>query len=158
MYVFSHNDSWSKTFEEEVARLRSVAKIKIGLHHIGSTSIKGLWAKNCVDILGVIDSFDEGNKLVQSFVDLGYSYKGEYGISGRHYFSKTSDPKIHLHVLPQSHCQISRHFHFQDVMRARPDLIQELNDLKREVSAKYPKDIYQRQKEPFYEKVGKIKL
>jgi GrpB-like predicted nucleotidyltransferase (UPF0157 family) len=47
-----HNDSWEMQYREEEKRIRSFLKFDgIYISHIGSTSIKSIWAKPIVDIL-----------------------------------------------------------------------------------------------------------
>ena len=123
--------------------LLGASDVKIKL---GSTSIQGLWAKDCIDILGVVDNSSLGSNCIEPFKRLGYFYKGEYGISGRHYFSRAGKPKIHLHVLPLPHEQVAVHLHFKKVMSESPQLVNEFNDLKRALSSTLPKEIYQLKK------------
>ena len=156
MYISPYDASWQSSFEVESQKLRQCSAIEIELIHIGSTSVPNLSAKNCIDILGVIDSFESGFDLVKPLRSLGYNYKGEYGINGRHYFSKTGSPKVHLHICPKGHEQIGLHLHFKEVMSQRPDLVAELNELKKSLADKFPKERYQLEKQPFYEKIGRI--
>ncbi len=158
MYIFPHDPNWKVDFEIASEKLTEVSELEIQLHHIGSTSIQGLSAKKCIDILGVISDFSLGARLIEPFESLGYVYKAEYGIAGRHYFSKVEQPKIHLHVLPQGHEQIGIHLHFKNVMSKRPELVKELNEFKKELSDQFPKEIYQIKKKVFYDNVAKIKL
>ena len=157
MYIFPPDSFWTNDFDRVSRKLVEVVDSEIKLHHIGSTSVQGLWAKNCIDILGVINDFSLGLTFIEPLKSLGYLYRGENGISARHYFSREGKPKIHLHVLPIGHEQISIHLHFKDIMSKRPDLVKELNELKWELSDQFPKEIYQIKKQVFYDKVRKIK-
>lgn len=151
MYIFPHEPSWKHHYKALAQQLLGVADIEF--HHIGSTSIPNLNAKNCIDILGVVEDFEVGRLLIKPFEALGYKYKGEYGIAGRHYFSKAGDTKVHLHVLPVGHEQINMHLHFKDVMTENSGLIEEFNDLKQSLSSQFSKDVYQQKKAVFYEKI-----
>ncbi|RBP49225.1 GrpB family protein [Arenicella xantha] len=158
MYIFPHDPLWKNEFEITSKKLLEVADIEIELHHIGSTSIQGLYAKNCIDILGVISDFSLGHTFIEPFKSLGLTYKGEYGIAGRHYFSGRENPKTHLHVLPLGHEQIDTHLHFKNIMSKKPELVKELNELKKALSSQFTKEIYQIKKKVFYDKVSKIEL
>lgn len=46
-----HRDEWADWFEEEKGLLSSFLPDNVIISHIGSTAIKGIWAKPIVDIL-----------------------------------------------------------------------------------------------------------
>ena len=46
-----HQSGWASWYREEEERLASVLPDTVKLHHIGSTSIGGIWAKPIIDIL-----------------------------------------------------------------------------------------------------------
>lgn len=46
-----HKDCWADWFLEEQAFLRSFLPEDVRIHHIGSTAIRGIWAKPIVDML-----------------------------------------------------------------------------------------------------------
>jgi GrpB-like predicted nucleotidyltransferase (UPF0157 family) len=54
MYLFPHNEKWKSEFENEKASITSIYEGEIEIFHIGSTAIKGLYAKDCIDLLGVV--------------------------------------------------------------------------------------------------------
>lgn len=151
MYIYSHKDEWKDEYASESSLILSSYGEGIHLHHIGSTAIEGLFAKDCIDILGVVESLSEVTLRKKSINDLGYRYKGEYGIPGREYFSK-SIRKVHLHIFQAGDPSIRKHLHFVDVMRGNNKLVEDLNKLKKHLHKIYPsdKDSYQREKEHFY--------
>ena len=97
MYLFPHKPEWQLEFEQEKASLTASYRGEIKLFHIGSTAIKGLYAKDCIDILGVVEEIAEIGRFKQDLIKLGFDGRGEYGIPGRAYFSKTHR-KVHLHI------------------------------------------------------------
>lgn len=108
--------------------------------------LMGCGRKIALMYLGVIDHLNKVEKIIKPLESLDFIYKGEYGISDRHYFSKRSYPKIHLHVCPKGHEQIQRHLHFVQVMNSNPKFIEELNTIKIELAKTYPQKIYQQKK------------
>ena len=46
-----HNDYWTEYYAEEAAELKRILPEEAIINHIGSTAIKGIWAKPIVDIL-----------------------------------------------------------------------------------------------------------
>ena len=151
MYLYPHNKKWKDEYDIESCLILSSYGGGIELHHIGSTAIEGLVAKDCIDILGVVESLPEIRRRKKSITDLGYRYKGEYGFSGREYFSKTIR-KVHLHIFQEGDPSIRKHLNFIDVMNGSDPLIEDLNKLKKHLHEKYPadKNSYQREKEYFY--------
>jgi len=158
MYIVPHNPEWKNSYKLESESILQLVDIDIQLYHIGSTSIDGLSAKDCIDILGVIDCFEQGNELIKPLQGLGYVYKGEHGISKRHYFSKVLNRKVHLHICPVGHEQITRHLHFVSVMRSDTNLVDEFNELKTRLAMTSSKESYQIQKKSYYEKILAIEL
>lgn len=151
LYIHPHKKEWKDEYINESSLILSSYGKDIKLHHIGSTAIEGLYAKDCIDILGVVDDLAEVVNRKNAIIDLGYDYKGEYGISGRQYFSK-SVRKVHLHIFEEGDTNIRKHLFFVEKMRGNTSLIKELNKLKIHLHEKYPsdKDAYQREKEYFY--------
>ncbi|QBY04373.1 GrpB family protein [Thalassotalea sp. HSM 43] len=171
MYLFPHNRLWQADFEREKQAILSAFCGAIEVFHIGSTAIKGLYAKDCIDVLAVVDDMSSVAPSKQQLIDLGYVYKGEYGIAGRQYFSKPQaasqsnqqgkqqgkqQRKTHLHIYQAGDEQIDKHLHFVKVMRGNSALIAELNQLKRSLAAKYPndKEAYQMHKKCFYDRLN----
>jgi len=159
MYIHPHNDKWQLEFENEKAAIVAAYEGEIDIFHIGSTAIKGLYAKDCIDMLGVVKDISKVSSLKQNFVELGYEYRGEYGISGREYFAK-KQRKVHLHIFNYGDVNVEKHLNFVNVMRGNAELINELNQIKQGLHAKYPNDrnSYQSEKEFFYNRINETFL
>ena len=159
-YIFQYNPKWADWYVEESDQIRKTILIEINLYHIGSTAVPNMHAKECIDILGEINDYDEGKNIIKPLESLGYEYRGEYEIEARHYFSKYKNRKVHLHVFPKGHCEIDKHLHFVDVMSKNPELVEEFVKIKKELFELYPQDRsgYQEEKKFFYEKVAKIEF
>ena len=157
MYIFPYKREWKSEFCAERDLILSACGNRIDLYHIGSTAIEGLYSKDCIDILGVVNNIFEVSSEVQNFNSIGYSHKGSYGIDGREYFSKT-ERKVHFHVFESGDLNVAKHLKFIEVMSASPDLVAELNRLKLELHDLYPnsKDLYQKEKENFYNEIHKM--
>ena len=155
MYLYPHKNEWKDDYASESSLIFSSYGEGIKLQHIGSTAVDGLFAKDCIDILGVVEDLSEVTRRKNSMIELGYQYKGEYGLSGREYFTKNVR-KVHLHIFQEGDHNIQKHRYFVDVMRNNNQLVEELNKLKLHLHQKYPsdKDSYQREKEHFYKQFG----
>ena len=139
MYIHPHRKEWKDDYINESSLILSSYGKDIKLHHIGSTAIEGLYAKDCIDILGVVDDLAEVVKHKNSIIELGYDFKGEYGIPGRQYFSK-SVRKVHLHIFQAGDTNIRKHLFFVERMRGNTEMINKLNTLKIDLQNKYPAD------------------
>ncbi|QBY04365.1 GrpB family protein [Thalassotalea sp. HSM 43] len=95
--ICAYKDEWQTDFETEKALITAQYQGDIELFHIGSTAVKGLYAKDCIDILGVVHQLADVANLAHGLTALGYRYKSAYGIEGREYFSK-QQRKVHLHI------------------------------------------------------------
>ncbi len=157
MYLFEHKEIWNSEFEHEKDLIIANYAGGIEILHIGSTAINGLYAKDCIDLLGVVEDISEVSSLSQHFVNLGYVYKGEYGIAGREYFAK-KHRKVHLHIFQTGNVNIEKHLNFVKVMQGNLVFIAELNQIKQDLHAKYPhdKDLYQQGKKLFYDRINAL--
>ncbi len=97
----SYNPKWSEIFAAEADHIRkALTHHVVDIHHIGSTSIPGLAAKENIDICFVIDDL----KNSMALTEVGYVFKGEMNIPLRNYFSKNSDvSRVNLHVVEPGH-------------------------------------------------------
>ncbi|MDN3652522.1 GrpB family protein [Thalassotalea ponticola] len=157
MYLYPYKAEWRSEFEKERSLILANYAGEIDIFHIGSTAIDGLYAKDCIDILGVVKDISLVPSLSRKFIDIGYVSKGAYGIKGREYFSKKVR-KVHFHIFQSGDAAIEKHLTFVKVMRDNLELIAELNQIKKELHSKYPndKDAYQQEKAFFYSRIGKV--
>jgi GrpB-like predicted nucleotidyltransferase (UPF0157 family) len=157
MYLHPPNDEWQSGFEHEKNALILGYEGQIDIFHIGSTAITGLYAKDCLDLLGVVENISEVSRLKHNITQLGYVHKGEYGISGREYFSKPQR-KVHLHIFQCGDVEIAKHLNFVKVMQGNIELIFQLNQLKKQLHAKYPRDkeSYQNEKTIYYNRINSM--
>ncbi|MCG7536587.1 GrpB family protein [Pseudoalteromonas sp. OOF1S-7] len=154
MYIFPHSELWKDDFENEAESIKLALGLDIELIHIGSTSVPGLLAKDCIDILGQVENLEPVRKARKKLEDIGFEARGSYGIEGREYFSKSSR-KCHLHIFEFGSTEAAKHLGFKDVMLKNPELVEALNRLKTELHSKYPnhKEKYQAMKKPFYDRI-----
>lgn len=157
MYIVAYNPKWPSQYEQIQSQLLAVYQGEIQFHHIGSTAVPGLYAKDCIDVLGVVDDITAVQANIGGFESLGFEYRGEYGITGRAYFARNFS-KVHVHIFQHGHGDIKKHLGFVRLMNSSPELIARLNALKIELVDRYPldKDSYQKQKAGFYDELHKL--
>jgi GrpB-like predicted nucleotidyltransferase (UPF0157 family) len=156
--VYPYNPHWPIQFEIEAKKIHDLLKDDcLAIHHIGSTSVPGLSAKEHLDILLVIKDLREVKCLEQ----IGYRLKGEYNVPLRSFCSKnTSESKVNLHVCEKDHGFIPLQITFRDYLRTHPEVKDAYNALKYEIlksdDAGYKENsvfsIYNRRKNAFIKK------
>jgi GrpB-like predicted nucleotidyltransferase (UPF0157 family) len=141
--VVDYRPEWPALFEAEAARIAVVfGEDLLALHHIGSTSVRGMAAKPVIDILGeardilAVDSHNDAMRTA------GFLAKGEYGLPGRRFFIKSGNARAcHVHIYQTGHPDIERHLAFRDYLRTHPEPVREYATLKRSLAARFPADI-----------------
>lgn len=142
--VVEHRSEWAGMYEREA---RTISRILSGqilrLHHIGSTAIRGIYAKPIIDMMGEVRQISVVDGLNERMLEVGYRPMGEYGIKGRRFFIKGSDEAriVHLHLFQQGSAEIEKHLAFRDYLRVNPDVALQYSHLKRQLAAKHTYDI-----------------
>lgn len=156
-----HSKSWATIYSLESSRILEVVGgylPKLKLHHIGSTAIKDIVAKPVIDILGGIDDIKFIDQYEQIFKNLGYEYKGEYGIPGRRYMTLYSLDKevayVHMHVFEDKSVEFQKHLMFRDILNQDEELRFEYQFLKQMlVGQKIPRSEYSDAKSDMINKI-----
>ena len=101
----------------------------------------GLKAKPILDFVLEVADLEDVIQNVPEFEALGYRSKGEFGISGRQFFTRDTDGERthHLHVFEKGHPDIERHTVFRDYLRANPEAAREYEKLKEMLAKRFPK-------------------
>lgn len=142
MEVVPYNPDWIKEFEAEKSKINAIMEKEIiAIHHIGSTSIPGIYAKPVIDLLIAIKDINAIDKYDSQMKALGYLPKGENGIEGRRFYLKGEyDRTHHVHVFQVNSSEIERHLIFRDYMIAHPQEAKAYEELKRGLAEKYRYD------------------
>jgi GrpB-like predicted nucleotidyltransferase (UPF0157 family) len=151
-----YDPAWPSQFAAARAEILSVCNgLVIEVHHIGSTSIPGIAAKPIVDMMPVVRHFEDGAACVGGLQELGYEYRGEYGIAGRHYLVRGVPRSHQIHMYAADHWEVERHLLFRDYLRMHADKRDAYERLKRELAARFGDDrqAYAAAKTPFCDRV-----
>ena len=142
--VVPYDPSWPSRYRREAALLReALGDCLVEIHHIGSTSVPGLWAKPIIDILPVVTAVEEADRRRAALEALGYEYLGEFGIPGRRYLRKGGEHRTHqVHLFGrESRDEIRRHLAVPAYLRCHPDAARDYAQLKRRLARCFPRDI-----------------
>ncbi|HEX7022322.1 MAG TPA: GrpB family protein, partial [Trueperaceae bacterium] len=155
-----YDPAWPARFAQEKARLLgALGELTEGgwvenIQHIGSTSVPGLAAKACIDILMAAWPLPLPAEAVAQLEGLGYRYHGENGIPGREYFTR-GPHDVHLHVTTGDSDLWVEHLLFRDYLRANPEAARTYQQRKRELARDFDqhRDRYQEGKAPVIAKL-----
>jgi GrpB-like predicted nucleotidyltransferase (UPF0157 family)/GNAT superfamily N-acetyltransferase len=143
--VVPHDPKWAEKFQHEAAIIKEIfGDNLVAVHHIGSTSIPGIKAKPIIDIIPVVKDIMLVDDYNQAMEKAGYKIYGEYGITGRRFFTKFDEKGerlVNCHCYEVGNDEIDRYVLFRDYMIAHPEEALAYSTLKEELAKKFPHDI-----------------
>jgi GrpB-like predicted nucleotidyltransferase (UPF0157 family) len=150
------HEAWAEEFLLEKARIIEAVGDHIReIQHVGSTAVPGVPAKPVLDILVGVEDFDEASVCVAPLENIGYCYRGEYGIPRRHYFVKGDPRTHHLHMVERDSNHWSVTVTFRDFLNRDSNAANAYAEAKQSLAAKYSRDraMYQREKDKVVERL-----
>jgi len=141
--VIDYDPHWKVIFEtEKVALSEAIGSNALTIEHIGSTAVIGLSAKPIVDILIEVSSLEKLDAAHKKINALGYTIKGENGISGRRYFQKGGCQRSHhVHAFQSNDLHLYRHRAFKEYLIAHPAVASEYCSIKKGAAFKSENNI-----------------
>ena len=143
--VVPHDEAWEAAFEEIKNEIEAViGDIILSIEHIGSTSVKGLSAKPCIDIDVIIKDYSVFDEIVRKLGTIGYIHEGNLGIKDREAFKYTDKPHLmmhHLYVCPRYSEELHRHITFRTFLQHNPEAVKNYSFVKEKAAELYPDDI-----------------
>ena len=135
------NEAWASEYELEAKLLKEVLGDRLlEIHHVGSTSIKGLKAKPVIDILVAIESLDNILEIEELLKDYDYSNRGHQGVEDRYFFAKgPEESRTHyIHFVEPNNNTYYNLVLFKKYLLEHEEYIQKYCELKQELAEKYP--------------------
>lgn len=157
--VVPHDPRWREEFDKESAQIAAaLGKNVAAIHHIGSTSIPGIYAKPVIDMLVEVEDIAEVESRSAEMGSLGYEVMGEFGIAGRRYFRKDDSAGVRthqVHAFEAGSPDVVRHLAFRDYMITHPEEARAYSELKRKLAAEHPysMDAYMDGKDGFIKEI-----
>ena len=143
--VVPYDEKWEFAFEKIKIEIEAViGDMILGIEHIGSTSVKGLSAKPCIDVDVIIKDYSVFDEIVRKLGSIGYIHEGNLGIKDREAFKYTEKPhlmKHHLYVCPQYSEELHRHIIFRDFLRRNTQAVMKYSLVKEKAAELFPDDI-----------------
>ncbi len=138
--IVAYDPVWPGRFEAERARLVPFLGAA-ELHHIGSTSVPGLAAKPVIDMIALVESYEEPVRRLVTRA--GYQYPAAFNatLEKRRFllYPTPAERTHHLHLV-DDRTELERYLSFRDRLRADPRLAREYEALKRSLAARYQDD------------------
>ncbi|MFX1534121.1 MAG: GrpB family protein [Promethearchaeota archaeon] len=137
-----HNPDWIEYFKKETILIRSIlGSLLVEIHHVGSTAIPSIVAKPIVDIMPIVSTIDAVDRLKMDFENVGYIWRGEYGIPGRRYLFRLAEDRInhrvHIHLYQKGHFEIARHLAFVSYLQNNTKVAKEYEKVKLELQDRF---------------------
>ena len=157
--VLPYDEAWESAFELIKSEIEAaLGDLMLCAEHVGSTSVKGMSAKPCIDIDVVICDYSVFDDVLQRLSSIGYIHEGDLGIKGREafkYAEKTHLMLHHLYVCPSDSEELLRHITFRDFLRGNPEAVKRYSQVKQKAAELFPNDIdgYIQYKSPCIEQV-----
>ena len=136
-----HDPEWARIYEGERARIEAAIGVHVlDIQHVGSTSIPGIAAKPIVDIAIGVESYEGARVCIAPLEALGYTYHGEHGIPGRHYFTRGDPTLYHVHMHEVTSRAWGNLVLFRDYILAHPKEAQAYLELKQRMAERHRRD------------------
>lgn len=159
--LMAHQKFWKDWYEEEAEKLREIWPNEgvFYIHHIGSTSVEGIWAKPIIDILVETGEDSRWDRIEKILSQNGYQKMSES--ENRISFNKGYTEKgfaervYHLHL---RRIGDNEEVYFRDYLRAHPETAREYEKLKLNLWKKfeYNRDAYTNSKTDFITKYRRM--
>ena len=142
VYLEKYNENWKNMFEEEKQNLKNIFKdICIRIEHVGSTSVEGLSAKPIIDIMVVVDKFEDFEKVREYFLIEPYSIKEDSDSDEILVRRGSEENRTHfIHVVEDGSNRCINTILFRDYLRKHEDVRKEYEELKIELAKKFEND------------------
>jgi GrpB-like predicted nucleotidyltransferase (UPF0157 family) len=135
--LVEYDPAWPAMFQREADRIRgALGERAFKVEHVGSTSVPGLVAKPCIDILLVVADAGDDGAYVPDLERAGYVLRisEEPEGWGPHRVFKGSEINLNLHVLSDGSPEIGEVLGFRDWLRAHPEDAERYASTKRELA------------------------
>ena len=136
-----HNVEWAQIYEGERARIEAaIGPHILEVQHVGSTSIPGIAAKPIIDIAVGVEDYEGARVCIVPLEALGYTFRGENGIPGRHFFTRGNPTLYHTHMHETTSRAWGNLVLFRDYLLGHPEEAQAYLELKQRLAEQYRHD------------------
>jgi GrpB-like predicted nucleotidyltransferase (UPF0157 family) len=120
--LVEYDPAWPRLFAREAERIRAALGDRVlRLEHTGSTSVPGLAAKPCIDMLLVVAESSDEPAYLPALEAAGYRLRIREPHWYEHRVLKGPDTNVNLHVLSEGCEEIERVLLFRNRLRTHED-------------------------------------
>lgn len=153
--VVEYDPNWPKLFAKYSKKVRPIlGKNLLEIHHLGSTSIPGMFAKPNIDMYALVKSLAKVRTKYKAMKSIKFTGRGDYSNIGEEYFTldtPNGERIASLHIFEKNNARFKGYKNFRNYLMAHGKERERYISLKRQLYKKY-KDNY-----PQYD-AGKKKL
>lgn len=121
-----YDESWADAFVREHDRIaQALGELTTGIEHIGSTAVHAMRSKPLIDVMVGLARIEDHAPCVPRLEAIGYEYKGEFGLPGRHFFVLGDPTTHHVHLVVKDGHFWRLNLHFRDLLRSNPHAAQQ---------------------------------
>ncbi len=141
VFLTEHQDCWENWYEEEKTVLKELLPRETRICHVGSTAVKGIWAKPIIDILAEVPKERNLAELGERLTEKGYLRMS--GRTDRLSFNKGytesgfGERVFHIHL---RYWGDNDELYFRDYLNEHPDAACEYEKMKLELWKKFEHD------------------
>ena len=140
--VCPYDPEWPNLYLQEEERLRkAIGDWILDIQHVGSTAVPVLASKPFIDIGIAIQDFEQGFDTIPTMAELGYNFRGELGVPGRHFFIQGRPRTHHVHMSEISNRDWIQRLKFRDILRSNPTTARQYEELKSSLGDQFPNDL-----------------
>lgn len=155
VFLTEHKSYWVNWYQEEIAILKNLLPPTTEYYHIGSTAIKGIWAKPIIDILIVVESDSQLKDTADTLQKNGYIVMSANGkrisLNKGYTESGFAEKVFHLHIRLEND---KDEIYFRDYLNTHYEIAKEYEKMKLQLWKKYEhnRDAYTEAKTEFIRK------
>lgn len=137
-YISEYKKSWAEDFKDIARFLEIYLPHGLRIHHVGSTSVPGMPAKNIIDV-DIECPLESMVQIVTQLAEAGYEHMGDQGIPTRQAFRPCDGSAAsrlrphHLYACETDSPELRRHLAFRDYLLANSERANWLANEKRSV-------------------------
>lgn len=144
--IIPYDKKWPILFSREAKIINKIIGNNIlETHHIGSTAVPGMFGKETIDILFVVEDISKIDAHILDLKKIGYVSLGLRNAENTYLFEKEIDGErlFIIHFYPKNHPEIFQIIAIRDYLRTHPDKVKEYSEAKLSFFQKFPNDYSQ---------------
>ncbi len=154
-----HQSDWADWYHDEVTWLKTILPHDVVFYHVGSTAVKGIWAKPIIDVLVVVDENQKMEQVAKLLQASGYTVMADsnqrISLNKGYTIKGFAEKVFHLHLRLKDDID---EVYFRDYLNAHPDTAQAYETLKLQLWKKFEhnRDAYTDAKTEFVKEVTRL--